>query len=185
MSGDEVLPVDGSWADLLALNNEHDRELSWLEPERFQELLRQAFLARRIGHADAFLLAFDQDADYDSPNFLWFRSWYSRFVYVDRIVVASNSRGRGYARRLYYDLFQCAAAAGHERVVCEVNSDPPNPDSDRFHAAMGFIEVGSATIHGGSKTVRYFSRAITPSRPDAGVPDGSHTGDNGRPLPDG
>ena len=53
----------------------------------------EAFLARRIGHADALLLAFDQDADYDSPNFLWFRSRYSRFVYVDRIVVAPAAGG--------------------------------------------------------------------------------------------
>jgi uncharacterized protein len=46
--------------------------LSWLEPDRLIRLIREAFLVRRIGHVEAFLLAFDQDADYDSPNFLWF-----------------------------------------------------------------------------------------------------------------
>jgi len=69
---------------LLALNNAHALELSWLEPARLQHLVSQAFLARRIGNFDAFLLAFDQGADYDSPNFLWFRARYPRFVYVDR-----------------------------------------------------------------------------------------------------
>ena len=59
---------------LLALNNAHAQELSWLEPERLQHLVEQAFLTRRIGDLDAFLLAFDQDARYDSPNFLWFGS---------------------------------------------------------------------------------------------------------------
>jgi uncharacterized protein len=33
------------------------------------------------------MLAFDQDADYDSPNFLWFRERLARFVYADRVVV--------------------------------------------------------------------------------------------------
>jgi uncharacterized protein len=59
---------------LLALNNAHAQELSWLEPERLAHLVEQAFFARRIGNLDAFLLAFDQDAHYDSPNFLWFCS---------------------------------------------------------------------------------------------------------------
>ena len=60
----------------------------------------EAFLARRIGDLDAFLLTFDQSARYDSPNYLWFRNRYERLVYVDRIVVASAARGRGCARRL-------------------------------------------------------------------------------------
>ncbi len=59
---------------LLVLNNAHAQELSWLEPERLQHLVKQAFLARRIGNLDAFILALDQDARYDSPNFLWFRA---------------------------------------------------------------------------------------------------------------
>jgi predicted GNAT superfamily acetyltransferase len=145
---------------LLALNNAHAQELSWLEPERLQHLVEQAFLARRIGELDAFLLAFDQDARYDSPNFLWFCARYPRFVYVDRIVVASSTRGRGCARRLYRDLFEHAAEAGHERVVCEVNSSPPNPASDAFHAVLGFVEVGTASVYDGSRTVRYLSHAL-------------------------
>ena len=142
---------------LLALNNAHAQELSWLEAERFEYLISEAFLARRIGHVDAFLLAFDQDARYDSPNFIWFRARYPRFVYVDRIVVAPSARGRGCARRLYADLFEHAVRARHDRVVCEVNKIPPNPASDAFHAALGFVEIGTASVHGGSRTVRYLS----------------------------
>jgi predicted GNAT superfamily acetyltransferase len=142
---------------LLALNNAHARELSWLEPERLEYLVREAFLARRIGHLDAFMLAFDQDARYDSPNFIWFRTRYPRFVYVDRIVVAPSARGRGCARRLYSDLFEHAARAGHDRVVCEVNTIPSNAASDAFHAALGFVEVGTASVYDGSRTVRYLS----------------------------
>jgi uncharacterized protein len=95
----EVLRDEPLARTLLALNNAHALELSWLEPERLQHLVSQAFLARRIGNLDAFLLAFDQAANYDSPNFLWFRARYVSFVYVDRIVVAASARRRGHARR--------------------------------------------------------------------------------------
>ena len=165
----EALPGTSLGKILLALNNEHARELSWLEPARLQHLVAQAFVARRIGNLDAFLLAFDQGAEYDSPNFLWFRARYPRFVYVDRIVVASSARGRGHARRLYDDLFKQAIAAGHDRVVCEVNRQPPNPASDAFHAALGFVEIGTATIHGGDRTVRYLSCAL-PKPPAVSTP---------------
>ncbi len=151
----------GAWRDaLLALNNAHAVELSWLEPDRLGHLVAEAFAAMRVGADEALLLAFDQDADYDSPNFLWFRARFDRFVYVDRVVVAVRARGRGHARRLYRDLFARAARAGHTRIVCEVNTDPPNPESDAFHTALGFAEVGAASIHGGAKTVRYLVRDL-------------------------
>lgn len=148
-----------SGAALLALNNAHAAELSWLEADRLAALVGQAFAARRVGLADALLIAFDQDATYDSPNFLWFCERYDRFVYVDRIVVAEAARGQGLAKALYLDLFAAAQAAGHTRVVCEVNAEPPNPASDAFHAALGFVEVGTAAL-GGGKVVRYFERGV-------------------------
>jgi len=152
--GEEALPA------ILALNNEHARELSWLELPKLRHLVGEAFLALRAGKADAFLLAFDQDADYGSENFLWFKARYPRFAYVDRVAVASHARGRGLARAFYETLFAKARAAGHTLVTCEVNSDPPNPGSDAFHAAMGFREVGTAAIYGGERSVRYFVREL-------------------------
>jgi uncharacterized protein len=156
----EISPAQALSKTLLALNNAHAAQLSWLEPERLAHLVEQAFLTRRIGEVDAFMLALDQDADYDSPNFIWFRSRYPRFVYVDRIVVASSARGQGHARRLYHDLFERAVSAGHERICCEVNIRPPNPASDAFHTALGFVEVGTAEVHDGKRTVRYLSRSL-------------------------
>lgn len=155
---DRVLPEDEP--AILTLNNEHAAELSWLEPERLSFLIGEAFYTRRIGTLEAFIMTFDQDANYDSPNFLWFRERYQRFVYVDRVVVAGEARGRGHARRLYEDLFDQVSRAGHTIVTCEVNAEPPNPASDAFHAALGFAEVGDAVIHGGKKAVRYYVRQI-------------------------
>ena len=151
---------DGIGQALLDLNNLHAVELSRLTRERFGDLLSEAFFARRIGQADAFLMAFDQDARYDSPNFLWFRERFERFVYVDRIVVAAHARGRGLANLLYGELFGFARQAGHERIVCEVNLDPPNPASMAFHASLGFAEIGSGSVANGGKTVSYLERKL-------------------------
>jgi len=145
---------------VLSLNNRHAEELSWLEAERLSFMLGQAFYARRIGTVEAFIMTFDQDADYDSPNFLWLKQRFPRFVYVDRVAVDEAARGRGHARRFYEDLFEQAKRANHTVVTCEVNAEPPNPASDAFHARLGFHEIGTATIHGGKKTVRYFAREI-------------------------
>ena len=147
-------------ARILALNNAHAVETSLLDEARLRSMLAEAFLATRIGDVDAFLIVFDQRARYDSPNFAWFQARYPDFAYVDRIITGPNARGKGYARALYEDLFEKAAARGHKRVVCEVNSDPPNPGSDAFHAALGFAEVGRQLLPGSGKTVRYLSKYI-------------------------
>jgi len=144
---------------LLALNNEHARELSWADAARFRHLVAVAFFAERVGFADAFLIAFDQGANYDSPNFLWFRSRYSRFVYVDRVVTAPQARGRGLARLLYGRLMDRATGMGHDRIVCEINSDPPNPSSEALHRSLGFRAVGDARLPTG-KAVTYLERRI-------------------------
>lgn len=144
---------------LLALNNRSAVETSWLEPERFGHMVAHAFAALHVPDARALLITFDQSADYDSPNFLWFRARFARFVYIDRIVVDAEARGLGLARKLYEQLFDLARAVGHDLVACEVNSQPPNPGSDAFHAAMGFVEAGSASPAPG-KTVRYLTKAL-------------------------
>jgi predicted GNAT superfamily acetyltransferase len=165
-AGIDILHLDGAAAvapdrdldGLLALNNADAEVLSRLDPAEFRRLLGQAFLAAHIGET-ALLIAFDQTADYTSPNFLWFRARHDRFVYVDRVVVAPESRGRGHARALYEALFVAARRAGHRRIACEVNEDPPNPASDAFHAALGFEVVGAARLPSG-KGVRYFERPL-------------------------
>jgi predicted GNAT superfamily acetyltransferase len=80
-------------------------------------------------------------------------------------------RGQGVARCLYNAIFDAARQAGHQRVLCEVNIRPANAPSDAFHAALGFAELGRATLKGG-KTVRYLAREIgsSSSAPRAGAP---------------
>lgn len=141
------------------LNRAHETELSPLSPEGLAALVAEATYARQAD-LGAFLIAFDQDAAYDSPNFLWHRERFDRFLYVDRVAVAETHRRRGLAARLYEDLFAFAAERGAPWVVCEVNSEPPNPASDAFHARMGFAEVGTAFLEDRGKRVRYFAREV-------------------------
>lgn len=152
--------AESDLAELLELNQAHVTELSHLTFDRLRQLVNQAFYAGRPSGCMAFLLAFDQDADYDSPNFLWFRENYERFVYVDRIVISPAERGKGLARDLYEDLFKLARSANFSRIGCEVNSDPPNPGSDRFHEAMGFEVVGEARLEERGKSVRYLLKNL-------------------------
>lgn len=146
---------------LLALNNAHAVELSELDAAAFEDRIARACFARGYDDPAAFLLAYDERAGAGlGPNYAWFKARYPRFVYIDRVVVDGAGRGRGIASRLYADLFAMAAAAGHALVGCEVNSDPPNPASDAFHARHGFAEVGLAHLADRGKTVRYLARCV-------------------------
>ena len=148
-------------AAVLELNRASEAETSPLDAGALGALLGKAFhVGLRDAGRSAFLIALDQDADYDSPNFHWFRLRYARFVYVDRIIVAAAARGQGAARSLYEDLFAAAGRAGHVIVCCEVNLVPPNPGSQRFHAALGFDEVGRGAPYGNDKFVQYLLRPI-------------------------
>ena len=143
---------------LLRVNNLSNQETSMLTRERFDRMIALARVASFIEPSAAFVLAFAEDDEFDGGHFLWFRRRFDKFLYIDRSVVAADQRRLGLGRLLYADLFKRAEELGHKSVVCEVNLQPPNPISDRFHAVQGFEEVGRATIEDGAKTVRYLLR---------------------------
>ena len=157
MSVRALTPSDYAWVIALGTANEVETgpiDVAWLEANA-----QQWFVGAQAGENEAFAIVFDESAHYGSPNFHWFRDRLPRFVYVDRIVVDESARGKGLARALYEHVFEAARAAGQERVVCEINFDPPNPSSDAFHAKLGFSEIGRATLANG-KSVRYLERLI-------------------------
>jgi uncharacterized protein len=146
---------------LLALNNRHPVEVGPpLSIATFERMIAMSFFAKGFVDPPAFLLVFDQDAPYDNVNFKWFKARYPRFAYIDRILVDAAARGQGCARALYEDLFAAAAAADHTMVCAEINSDPPNPASDAFHANLRFEIAGEAYLPDRGKTVRYFTRKL-------------------------
>ena len=147
---------------LLALNNAHAIELSLVDEEKLRRHLGVAALATAIGpraRPDAFLLAFDHDAPPQGPNHAWFLARHPRFLYVDRVCVDPRARRRGLARALYEHAVAEAIRRGVPVLCCEVNTDPPNPVSDAFHASFGFVEVGRAFLPDRGKSVRYLERS--------------------------
>lgn len=102
------------------------------------------------GQPAGFIVALAEGLDYASENYRWFSSRYTGFSYVDRVVVAERLRGAGVGQLLYRRVLNDAVAAGRGTVLCEVNLDPPNPGSLRFHRRLGFEEVGRQRTKGGS-----------------------------------
>jgi uncharacterized protein len=150
-------PTDIDW--VLALSVQNEVETGYLDGAKLTAMVADSFSARVAQPELGYLLTFDPTARYDSPNYVWFVNRGTNFIYVDRIVVAAKARGQGIARAFYQDLFQQAIDAGFDEVTCEVNSEPPNPVSDKFHAALGFLPVGSASLPSG-KTVTYMARPL-------------------------
>lgn len=140
----DALPADHP--AILALNLESEALLSPMDARRLAHLDAQAAYHRVAvddeGNIAAFLLAFREGVDYDSPNYLWFAQRYPHFLYVDRVVVDGNVQGRGLGALLYRDLFVFAAVHGVDTIACEYYSKPPNAASAAFHARFGFREVG-------------------------------------------
>lgn len=145
---------------LLTLNNDHAEELSYKTPEGFRDLLEAASHVRAEPEGLALLVAFNETCHYDSPNFLWLRERFPRFNYIDRVVVSETARSRGLARRLYAGLEAETRQTARERLVCEINAMPPNPQSDAFHRALGFAPVGEQHLHDRGKTVRYWAKEL-------------------------
>lgn len=139
---------------ILDLNERFVAVLSPLDPERWAHLHAQAaqhLVAEIDGRIHAFLLTLREGADYTSPNYRWFAARYPRFLYVDRIVVASEAHGRGLGRALYREAYRHAREHDVPVLTCEFDVVPPNPASARFHARMGFVEVGRQALEGGKQ----------------------------------
>jgi hypothetical protein len=66
-----------------------------MTPEKFDRMTSSARVATFIAPGAALLLAFEQSDDYDGGHFLWFRSRFEQFIYIDRVVVATHQRRLG------------------------------------------------------------------------------------------
>ncbi|MEO6626745.1 MAG: GNAT family N-acetyltransferase [Burkholderiaceae bacterium] len=147
---------ESDFAHVLRLNAESVHFLSPLDPQRLTWLHGMAAYHRVVewqGRVEAFLLGFREGSAYDSLNYGWFTARYRQFLYIDRIVVGSSLQRQGAGRRLYEDLMQFARRAGVQTITCEIDVDPPNEISRRFHQGFGFAEVGSQIVGASRKRV--------------------------------
>ena len=96
---------------------------------------------------------------YESLNYRWLSERYDRFAYIDRIAVAEAARGRRIGEALYTAAIE-AFAGNRPVLLAEVNLEPPNPGSLRFHKRLGFREVGERWEADRSKGVVYLERTL-------------------------
>ncbi|GMM51059.1 hypothetical protein DASB73_020170 [Starmerella bacillaris] len=141
---------------LYGLNQQNKDKLSDVTPYRFRELVLESSWNCCAGDANAFILAFDQDFPHTNPNFLWFKERYPNFVYVDRVCVTTQDRGRGIGKTFYNKLIDYMRDNDQTLIAVTINYIPPNMISETFHKTMGFQEVGKAVINNGARTVKYW-----------------------------
>ena len=133
---------------VLALNNAAGPAIHPLDANRLRRFFHSAEyfrVAERDGSLAGFLVGFGADAAHDSGNFAWFRERYPRFLYIDRIVVASRRRGGGVGRAFYADV-QSHAELRYPQLACEVFLEQGNDPALLFHGSFGFREVGQRVM---------------------------------------
>jgi predicted GNAT superfamily acetyltransferase len=146
--------TDADIEAVLKLNAHSVWALSPMDADDLQLARERAALAlvcELDGAVVAFTVVYAPGSTYESLNYAWHAERFDDFLYLDRIAVDPDFRRRGIANAIY-DTVE-AAAQPHGRLVCEVNSDPPNVESLAFHRARGFRELGHLTHPGGKQTV--------------------------------
>lgn len=149
------------WPSILALNEDAVQFTGAMNAPRLEKLAGWACylcVVERAGRVAAFLMGFREGTPYDSPNYVWFCNRFDHFHYVDRVVVAPQFRGQRLADLLYDDFEAFARMNGAPRITCEVNADPPNESSLRFHARRGFTEIDRQPY--GAKIVAMFEKPL-------------------------
>jgi len=97
-----------------------------------------------------FCIVLAPGSTYTSVNYRWFMELHPDSLYLDRVAFDASSRGRGWGRAMYDEVArrmrdEFTDATG---LTLEVNIDPPNDPSLRFHRKQGFVEVGRQMSHG-------------------------------------
>jgi predicted GNAT superfamily acetyltransferase len=132
---------------VLEINNANTPGVSELTQSELETDINNCLHALAIeneqGEVCAFCITFDPNAPNAGTNHQWFAERYRSFVYLDRIAIDSNHQNRGLGALLYQAVEQhMLESAEHSLLCCEVNLEPPNPGSLRFHNRLGFTEVG-------------------------------------------
>ena len=135
---------------VLEINNANTpgvSELTFTELETdLENSLHALAIDNEQGEVCAFCITFDPGAPDAGDNHRWFAERYESFVYLDRIAIDSNHQNRGLGAVLYQSVeLHMLDSAQHSLLCCEVNLEPPNPGSLRFHQRIGFMEIGRVT----------------------------------------
>ncbi|MDR7856727.1 GNAT family N-acetyltransferase [Tissierella sp.] len=141
---------------VLQLNDESVHFLSSLTKDKLESIISQCEITNVMevdGRVEAFVLTLKEGKEYDSVNYLWFSNHYDHYIYIDRVVVSLKMQGKGLGNILYESVFNHAKLIGVPYVAAEIDINPPNHGSLKFHEKFGFVEVGKQTVAQGKKVV--------------------------------
>ena len=144
--------IDAMWA----INEQGLPGTGQVSREEIGKLLELSSLSAGAfdsGELLGFVICLPPKTAYGSLNYAWFNEHYASFLYVDRIAVSEEHRNKGVGSALYNHVVSYSKQHGLP-VAAEVNREPPNPGSMRFHQRFGFEEVG--VLHHAEKSVTMF-----------------------------
>jgi len=150
---------------VLEINNANTPGVSELTLSELETDIKNCLHALAIdnehGEVCAFCITFAADAPDAGANHQWFADRYESFVYLDRIAIDSNHQNRGLGALLYQTVERHMLDSTEPSLLCcEVNLEPPNPGSLRFHKRIGFTEVGTQSTNP-EYVVTYLQKFLT------------------------
>lgn len=148
--------------EVLRLNNNEVPHVNELNLDSLTALCNEASIAEVAIDEFAIsgaMLGFVKGAEYSGFNFNWFCQRYQDFLYIDRIFVSPMYRGQGIGKACYDRVANFCKQNGLTSICCEVNEEPPNPGSHKFHLKSGFKAI-ELVAHPEGKTVVMYRKAL-------------------------
>ncbi len=132
---------------ILAINVANVPSVGAVDADRLAYLVAESAIALAVDVDDelvGFCLVLGPGSSYDSVNYRWFAERYPTTMYLDRVAFDEATRGQGHGSALYADVDRIIRTdfGDCDALTLEVNVDPPNEPSLRFHRKLGFVEVG-------------------------------------------
>ena len=151
--------------DLVVINNSGYPAVPMVESSDIEALLKISSLALVAEDENkkllGFVIAIDPGQRYESENYVFFEGRFSNHLDIDRIVLTPESQGLGLGSAFYDRVFAKARLDGRDTVTCEVNIEPPNPGSLRFHRRWGFVDVDQQPTKGGQVVVQLLQAPLS------------------------
>ena len=130
---------------LYSLNQQNTPEVGGLESiNDLSKLIKMSainFYVLEGNKIIGFAICFRENSEYKSPNYKYFKNKEDKFLYIDRVVIKTGFRRNGLGTKIY-EFLKRTASKELLPICCEVNSDPPNDISIKFHTKNGFKKIG-------------------------------------------
>jgi predicted GNAT superfamily acetyltransferase len=139
---------------LLRLNAENRPAVAAVEARDLPELLagegQHLIAVDARGGVLGYLIAFPRASTFDDTEIAELRRLIAEpFYYICQVVLAREQRGRGIGRAFYTALEDEARRRSTGILCCDVNLDPPNPESLAFHHRLGFRQIATGVASNG------------------------------------